>query len=545
LAGGTIMKNPLRSLRFLEAYQRALGGSIAVLLLANMLVAGHQIQERKENSAPLELINEVASSDPTISPSQSALATGKNPKAIASSLPGVGPIVKGKYVGRFIPGVGTIPRGITNNQVRVVYYWKGDQTMSSQFINGTGAEGHDLDEANAFRTLVAYLNKYKNGGATFMGFPFNLHGRELVPYVEEAGKGAETRNKMVAKITGTIKPFAAVSSHGSLSTEICPLLSDAGVHNFSTYDLGGKGGTLVQRSGGYCLPSGVSFEQQVDTMVRYLVSRTDKSMFTRPGQVPQPRRYGLLYAEYRGLIDVIDEVYARLKKAGLNMIDKWSMPGDLTTAQTVAADRVSDMSDAGVNTVISPDSGALINFTHSAQAAGYSPDYAIWPCSGQDSTGMVRLYDPVQWSHARGLTCYDPEFDADLTKDDASRNMEWYKQYQEVAPGREPPAPTPLVYQGLLPLVVGLTNAGRQVTVESFRAGLNAFKPYRYSASSGRTTDAKNLLISMNTADRCVVGDVAEIYWDNLKRTPGAETQGAYVFTELSPPRRYARGAVF
>lgn len=538
------MRNPLRSLRFLEAYQRAIGGTIAVLLLANAMVAVHQVRQKAESAADVELINELEEAESSLPSASSAPAlSGKKPSASTSSLPGVGPIAKGKYVGTFVPGLGTIPPGITDTKVKVVYYWKGDQTMSSQFINGTGAEGHDLDEANAFRTLVAYINKHKNGGATFMGFPFNLYGREIVPFVEEAGKSADTYNAMVQRVKG-IKPFAAISSHGSLSTEICPLFASLGIHNFSTYDVGGRGGSLVERTGGYCLPAGVSFEQQVDTMVRYLVARTDKTSYTRAGQA-QPRRYGFLYAEYRGLIDVADAVYNRLKAAGLNMVKKVSMPGDLTTAQTVAADRVDQMRNAEVNTIISPDAGALINFTHSAQAAGYTPDYAIWPCSGQDSTGMVRLYDPVQWSNARGLTCYDPEFNSDLTKDDMVEDTEWYKQYQEVAPGREPPAPTPLVYQGLMPLLVALTNAGPTVTVEGLRKGLNAFKPYRYSATQGKTTDRKNMLLALNTPDRCAVGDVAEVYWDNLQRTQGAETQGAYVYTELSPPRRYARGAVF
>jgi hypothetical protein len=185
----------------------------------------------------------------------------------------------------------------------------------------------------------------------------------------------------------------------------------------------------------------------------------------------------------------------------------------------------------------------LITFTHAAPGLAYKPDYFVWPCSGEDSTGMVRLYDPDQWKRASGLTCYDQHLNADLTNDDMARKTEWYKAYQEMAPGAEPPAPTSLVYQSLLPLVVGITHAGQELTIERFRAGLAGFTPYRYDAIKGRVTDPGNLLVTLNAPDGSQVGDAGKVYWDPNTTTPGNATPGVYAFPE--PNRRYARGAHF
>lgn len=539
---------PLRSITFLDVHRRAMGGTIALLLMANLVVAVRHPEPRATTAAGAVLADGSSAPDQGTGPGGINGAPGKAGPPASTAVgtgPGALPANSRKLIGRYVPGKGTIPPGVTDDTITLVYYWKGDATMSSQFLQGqgTGQEGN-VNEGEAFTKLIAYLNKHRDGGATFMGFPFDFHGRKIVGHVIEAGKSADTFAAANREITQRYKPFAAVSSHGSLSAYMCPDIARAGIHNFSTYDLGGLGGTLLQRTNGYCVPSGTSFEDQITLSVAYLAKQAATTQYQVAPGVFEKRVYGFLYAEYPGLVDVVPSIVARLRKAGLNIPKDAvvSMPADLTASQTVATNRVAKMRGAGVNTIVSPDAGAPLNFTHASQASGYNPDYFVWPCSGQDSTGMVRLYDPGQWARASGLTCYDPLFNSDLTNDDLARSTEWYKQYQEVAPGHEPPAPTPLVYQGLLPLVAGITNAGRDLTVEKFRAGMAGFKPYRYDAVKGSTIDPVNMLLSINHPGGSQVGDVAKVYWDHTKRTPGATTQGTYVYPE---DRRYAPGAVF
>jgi hypothetical protein len=441
--------------------------------------------------------------------------------------------VKTTAAGTVTPGKVVLPQGVTDKEISVVYYWN-DRTGASPYLNGSG-DGN-LDEGDSFTSLVAYINKHANGGATFMGFPFNLHGRKIKPTIVESGKYPDTYAAAAAKIVQQIKPFGAVSSHGSASTYICDPLARAHIFNFTTYDLSPG---IVQRTGGWCLPSGLSFDGQIEASVNYLTAQAAKTTY-QGTETPGPRRYGLLYAEYPGLVETIPALEKRLKDAGVNVVDVESLPVALQDAQQQAPNKVAKFKAKGVNTIIAPDAGAPLNFTHAATAAQFYPDWYIWPCSGQDSTGMVRLYNAAQWQHAAGLTCYDAHFDADLTNNDIARQSEWWKHYQQ---GRgenvDPPAPTPYVYAGLVPLLIGVTNAGPNLTVDSFRAGIKQFQPYRYDAVAGRTSNPASMLLTFGAPDASPFGDVAKLYWSP---TAGDKAAGAYVYPE---PRRYERTARF
>jgi hypothetical protein len=524
----------------LESHRRTLASLLGVLLFANAFVVVHDAvvdapgrlvggSLTSGNSGPGSTGSTVSRADGRLGKSARgpAVGTGMSPAAIVRSSP----------PGSVIPGLGTIPNGIHGNELTVVYYWKGDQTKSSQFLKGTGQEGN-VDEGEAFTQLIAYINKHASDGkGRIMGFPFDLHGWKLKPIVLEAGKG-DDQIRAAEKIASEIKPFAAVSSHGSISAYVCPLLAKAGIFNVSTYDLDWG---LYEETNGLCLPAGLSWGRQVDLSQSYLKAHTR----TSDGQEPV---YGFLYAEYPGLVDSAPKVIERYKAAGINIAEHASVDPDLTTAGRQQATVIQKFALAGVNTIIAPDSGSLITFTHAAQAAAYSPDYFVWPCSGEDSTGMVRLYDAAQWTNASGLSCYDEHLNADLTNDDIARRSEWYQAYQEgyrvTNPGKaqaEPPAPTSLVYQSLLPLIAGITYAGPQLTVERFNTGMQVVKPFRYDAIKGVTTNPANLLVTLDAPDGSQVSDAAIVTWRADKTSPGNATPGVYVYSD----RRYRRGADF
>lgn len=431
--------------------------------------------------------------------------------------------------------MGPYPLGVTDTEITVAYYWKGDRTKASPYLQGTGAEAN-VDESLAFKNLVNYLNKHANGGATFMGFPFNLHGRKIKPVVLEAGQSPETYAATAEKLVKEVKPFTALAAHGSLSAYICPRLAQAKIFNLSTidFDFG-----LAERTNGYCMPGGPSWDIQVERSIAYLAHQARTSGYNGSDK----RVYGVLYTEYPGLVKSAPVVVERLKRAGLNVAAVATLSPSLQTAQQQAPNVVAQFRGAGVNTVVMPDAGAPLNFTHSAEAQAYRPDYYVWPCSGMDTSGMVRLFNNNQWARAAGLTCYDQEFNPDLTNNDTMRATEWYRQYQEGA-GRneEPPSPTALVYAGLLPLVVGVTNAGPNLTEANFVNGLNRFKPYRYNAINGRTKDASNMLLSVGRADRSLMSDVTKLHWSNSARSSGSALQGQY---QYPADRRWRTGEKF
>lgn len=439
-----------------------------------------------------------------------------------------GAVSAGRGGGKAATGSTTRLPGVTDKEITVVYYWKGDRTRTSPYLAGSGAEAN-VDEAEAFRKLVDYINDQADRGGSLMGQPINLYGRRIKPVVVEAGQDAESYAATAERITREIKPMAAVAAHGSISAYLCPTLAAAGIHNLATYDLGGD---LTERTDDYCLPSGMTWEQQVELTEGYLLRQ----------QRQQPERvYGIVYAEYPGLVDSAPRMVARYKKAGLNIAAVASVSASLTTAQQQAPNVVAQMRAKGVNTIVMPDAGAPINFTHSAQAQGYTPDYFIWPCSGQDTMGMVRLLNAAQWARASGLTCYDQAFSSDLTNNDQMRRTQWYRAYRSQADA-EAPAPTPFVYAALLPLVVGISGAGPELTLESYRAGLNGFRPYRYDAVDGRTDDITNLLLGSGTRGRGLLNDAIALRYNPTRREPGSSAPGTYDFPER---RRYAARADF
>lgn len=422
--------------------------------------------------------------------------------------------------------------GVKGDEIVVAYYWKGDRTRTSPYLAGSGVDAN-LDEGQSFTTLVEYINRHADGGATLMGFPFDLHGRRLKPVVLEAGNSPEEYAAVGRRLVDEIKPAIAISAHGSLSAYVCPQLAAAGIHNLATFDVSPG---LVGRTGGYCLPLGASWERQTEVTTAYLSGRMAKTRYEGP-EGAGARRFGIIWGEHPGLVDSAPKFVEGLRRAGVDVAETATMSPDLTEAQQQAGNVVAKMRAARVNTIVFPEGGAPLSFTQAAEAQQYRPDYYVWPCSGQDTTAMVRLFNAAQWDRAQGLSCYDSDFQTDLANDENTRRTEWYRQYQSVS-GDEPPASTGLVYQALLPLVAALTNSGGELTVGAFRDGLDDFESYRYSGVSGRTNDARRMLLDFDEADRSIVGDFTEIAWSSGTVAEGSTVPGMYQYPDAE--RRYA-----
>jgi substrate-binding family protein len=542
---GGSLRPAKKILKVLDANTRVLASAVTVLVMLSTLVAvRHELPVTQPSALATDQNgNSPSSTQPgsstgNSSPTSIPSVTGTTPGATSSGftqLPG------GKVRG---PDgiIRKLPLGIDykNKTIKIVFYWN-DSSQASPYLKGSGQEGN-LDDGAAFDTYIKYINKHANGGATLMGFPFNLHGFKILPdTISNVGKPNGTDSGgfdyWIEEIIKNKKPFAAFSARSSPSAYLCPPLAKAGIFNFGTYDFYVKPG-LGPRFNGFCHAFGLSFEKQVDLTVAYLKEQ-QKTVSSAPSN-PGPRVYGFLYAAYKGLIQSAPKVIDRLKAAGIKIVVSKRVAPDLATAQTQMKAVVDAFNDAGVNTVIFPDAGSPLNFTAAATARQYFPDYYVWPCSGQDATGFVRLLG-AQWARASGVTCYDDTFDSDLTNDDAAHSSEWYRHYREIT-NDEPPAAAPLVYAQLLPILVGLTAAGPNFFTEDFKAGLDRFKEYRYNGFTGKTTAPGNIMVDYDR-DGSIWADVAKVRWNPTAPRPGGAA-GAYEYTD-SPPRRYRAGDSF
>jgi hypothetical protein len=561
---------------FLEPHLKILAGSIALLLMLNVMVMVKDSTASSPHGG-----SPVAAGAPSgaaagngANPGSSAPGVASSSGALAGNGGGKGSISKlAKYKpGVYIPGVGTVPYGIDfkTKTIKLVYYWKGNRDTSGAAgsLGSSGQQGA-LDEADAFRRFVSYVNKHANDPVTrscttpttscFMGVPFNLHGFHIDEKclevkgdcIIEAGESQSGWNEAAQKAVG-LEPLAAISSHGGLSDNACPILADAKIFNPVTYNLYPG---LLEKTHGYCLPAGMAWEKQVNLTIPWLQKQNPTQYCETPATCKE-RKYGILFAEYPGEAGAVQGFVRQLLAAGINLAKSKSTSGysvysvstSLTTAGTQQGSVVQKFVNDGVNTILAPDAGAPITFTHAAEGAHYFPDYYVWPCSGEDAEGQVRLYDPHQWTRATGLSCYDEQWRLDLTLDTNARSTQWFRQYREIAcPGNpnctvDPPATSPLVYMGLMPVLVGLTAAGADITREKFFAGIANAEHYRYNAITGPTTNPSNFLLTLgDKEDGSQIGDVAKVAWNSAKRTDGNSTPGSYDYSQT----RYKSGDKF
>lgn len=514
-------------------YRAILALTTVVLTLSSVVAVKRSVEPEEVTGIETSLASAPSGSDETVA---SVAGIEGLPEGAVRGADGVIRTKDGRIIGpdgkvtappvTNTPGTSTA-QGVTDTEIRVTYYWKGDRTSTSPYLGAAGQSGN-VDEGKAFMALVDWINK--NPGADFMGTKINLHGRKLVGNVLEAGQAPDSYAATAQHIIKTVKPFAAVAAHGSLSDYICPALASAGIFNLDTYDLGGD---LVNRTNGYCIPAGLTWEKQVEATKNYLLA----DQRANPARV-----YGVLYAEYPGLKRAAGPMIEALKSAGVKIAADVAISASLTESQQQVGNAVAKFRGAGVNYLIIPDAGAPMNFTNGAEAQQYRPDYYVWPCSGQDTTAMVRLYNAAQWSRASGLTCYDKQFTPDLTNNTEMMNSRPSKAYQESTGDSDVPAPTQLVYAALYQLVAGVSGAGRNLTPATYKAALDRAEQYRWDMVDGRTDDPTNILLTLNTPDRSMIGDVARLRWSASATNQGSTTPGAYVYPD---PVRYAPNHTF
>ena len=531
----------------LDRNWRGVASAITALLLLSSAAAAHRTIGAGSGDTSVVGGNRPGGQDVAAGPDANLGATattgaagqpGSTPGQPGATVPGATVVTPGgPPTGG--PG-GTIPPGVTDTEIEVIYYWT-DRTRDSPY-RPDGGEAN-LDEGQAFHAFIEWINKHSGDGSRVMGYPFNLHGRKLVPKVIELSKAPEDRARVAEDIAVNHRPFATLASHGSISTYMCDRIAKGGIHNLATYDFGGS---LRARTNGYCLPIGMSWELQVERTVSYLAWQQKHTRYESPTGVAESRVYGILYAAYPKLDKSIEGpggVVERLKAAGVNVGHVAAINPDLGISQAQVPNVVAQFRSAGVNTVVMPDAGAPLNFTNGSQANGYSPDYYVWPCSGQDTIAMVRLFNQAQWARASGLTCYDDHFNPDLVNDDNARATEWYRVWTEMrGTSSNAPSSASLVWINLLPLVAGITESGRNLTVEGVRAGIARLPNYRYDAIAGRTDNPTSFLQTLSRPDQSPIGDVTKLFWSPTKSRPGSATQGAYVYPEA---RRWREGETF
>ena len=548
------MKNLLSTIKPYLNDKRVLGAYVGTLALVGSIVVMGNQAATPSGKRPGALAASIGPGDAPSQVTESAVAS-----LAPSAAPSAGKKGSGSRpgVGVPVPTKGIRPPGVhyDTQTVEIYHYWS--DSSSSPFVP-SGTPHDSFDDGKAFDALVKFINKHAEDGTDFMGTKLNLGKWRLVGTNRQTdSKDPRAIDSVTRDIVETELPFVAMTVRGSMAVQNCPEIAAHGIHvlasNLPYAD------DIAKETNGYCIPMALSWAQQKSATINYVKWHKDTpfTSVNRPGagEAPCPngcpRVYGFVYSEYGSsnidnqdtkfytLADQAAKVVAKLRAEGVNIPDGavQSLPAGLTNASQYTGGVIAKLIAAGVNTVIMPDAGTSLALTASAAAAQWQPDYYVWPCSGQDTTGYSRLLPASQWNNASGLSCYHPSMDADLTLDSDDKNTQWYRAFQEIYPGSETPSSTYLVYQGLQPIVAAISKLGtRDFTVENFRAALREVQPYRYSGYTGRTSSDADLLMEMgNGVDNSIWGDLARVTYASAPSNP-------YHYID---PRRYKSNQSF
>jgi hypothetical protein len=224
-----------------------------------------------------------------------------------------------------------------------------------------------------------------------------------------------------------------------------------------------------------------------------------------------PRKYGIVYNALPEYAKAADDLEARLAAAGIKTTAKVGYPSDINQAATSAQNVATQMSAAGITTVLCVcDPIGPIFFTSSCTKQGYFPEWFQTGYLLQDFAALARLYDQTQWAHNFGISTLPVVRPSDQT-------AAWKMQVQE-APNETPA--TIAGYANLLTAFSAIELAGPRLNPATFRDGMFRFRldaHSKYDAAYGFTPK-----------DWGGIDDAQEVWWDVSGTDPGDGKSGTY-----------------
>ena len=198
---------------------------------------------------------------------------------------------------------------------------------------------------------------------------------------------------------------------------------------------------------------------------------------------------------------------------------------------------ISQLKQAGVTTVVFLGDPIMpIYLTQAATDQDYFPEWVITGTVLTDTTVFGRLYDQKQWAHAFGISPLPVRLPQD--QGEAWRLHQWFYG--------EPPAAALTVgvlYGPIQVLMLGIHQAGRNLSAETFRDGL-----FSYPVSGGNPTSPQ---ISFGdhgifaAPDYLTVDDMTEVWWDAKAKGPDEQGKmGTGMMRYIDGGKRYKIGEI-
>jgi len=237
----------------------------------------------------------------------------------------------------------------------------------------------------------------------------------------------------------------------------------------------------------------------------------------------KPRTTAVIAPEnpwYQQCVDAGEKV---AKAAGHPNQDRIAYKLDFNTLSNQAASIIAKLKSEKITTVICGCDPALpIFLTSKAQEQGYTPEWIITGAAFVDLDVIGQLYQQDEWSHSLGLSFIGPL--------QPLRATTGYNAFKIARPNEEPSNLVDLLYYEMYTMVIGLQEAGPNLTPATFERGM-----YAYPGGFGPAGTWK-----FTTGRYTPTQDAREIYWDRNAVSPQNKEKGSYV--ETMPGRRFKPG---
>ena len=434
---------------------------------------------------------------------------------------------------------GATADGVTGDKV-VVVRWLGQLDAATKAI----LQQYDLSDDDAtirraFDALFQYSNQH-----------YETYGREVV-FVDFKAHAESTNDEvMIADATqiADMHPFAVVEGNPAapMPTVMMRELSARGVLCLCSTSLTAQfyGENPFVIDGG--LPIADEYcKNSAEYAGKRLAGRN--AAFAGDENNPlqhyknSPRVFGLIYLN--GAQQKVDPEGERMRKlchdefaaVGINFAKEIGYLYDPGRNQNDMTNIVAQMKDAGVTTVVGLyDPLTPILLTTAASEQQYFPEWFVTGTALSDTTTAARLYNPLQWSHAFGIT---PVWVSWIDR----RNGGGYRAYHHARPQDPDGAEGVLieVYLSRIQLLFrGIHMAGPALTPDTFRAGLWSFPPTPEDGGHAALPYVYQTPDSPGEAK-----DFAEVWYDPNARGPDERSkQGTGMMMKSDGGKRYQLG---
>ncbi|MHB8671904.1 MAG: type 1 periplasmic-binding domain-containing protein [Acidimicrobiales bacterium] len=425
-----------------------------------------------------------------------------------------------------VPNGGATAKGVTDTTITVAFHWNRSRCGAGLVERLTDLGFRPEDVVPAY---VEWVNRHADDGTLMAGFPVHLWGRRIRA-VEVGSGGADCPDRSrAAAIEAAVRDraFAAVGSGASLDeNDVAATLAQHSTMHFGSVGL--PESFYSARDPWVWTPASTG-TVMVSHLADYLVNGLAHGGPPGHDRYDGHRVYGLVSPDEPNTAAVVAD-FKRALAGRLRLAAEITYSPSVGQAAAQADAALAKLRGAGVNTVVLlTDPLAPVFFTRLAQRSGYHPDYVVSSFGFLDTPEAVAAFDQDQWANAFGVTDFGTEVQAG-TRGHAARALDWYRAWNEVRPGQEPPDDARLWWNSLASLVWGVSASGPDLTPARVRAGL--VSAVTFTGPGGES-------VAFSPTTHGGITDYALIAWERASPPTPHRPPGRYRFWERDPPLRH------